>query len=112
MTTFNLFGNVDDFIYGELRTLQRSNLFSTTNASHLRDVIDYVANWLKKIYLLLKEQCHVVCIPAAHRKLEILHLYFFKLVNPRWRPHLVRRTGESEGIQAERENTNVLTAHN
>ena len=41
-------------------------------------------------------------IPAAHRKLGILHLYFFKFVNPRWRPHLVRRTGESEGIQAER----------
>ena len=22
--------------------------------------------------------------PTAHRKLEILHLYFFKFVNPRW----------------------------
>ena len=53
MITFNLFGNVNDFIYGELRTLPRSNLFSTTNAGHLHDVIDYAANWLKKIYLLL-----------------------------------------------------------
>ena len=40
--------------------------------------------------------------PAAHRKLEILHLYFFKFVNPRWRLHLARCRGESERIQAEK----------
>ena len=62
--------------------------------------------------IISKERCHAVRTPAAHRKLEILHLYFFKFVNPRWRLRLVRRTGESERIQAEKENMNVLTAHN
>ena len=61
--------------------------------------------------MALKERWHAAHTPTAHRKLEILHLYFFKFVNPRWRLRLVRRTGESERIQAEKENTNILTAH-
>lgn len=37
----------------------------------------------------LKVKCRVVRTIAAHRKLEILHLCFFKLVNQIWRQHLV-----------------------
>ena len=50
--------------------------------------------------------------PAAPSKPKILHLYVFKFVNQRWRLQLLQRMVKSEKMQAERENTNVLTVHN